>query len=283
MAERDPAAERFLSAYRDARSPSEAATRAAWLRMQGALEQGVAPPIDLQAHRASRSTKIAIAALAVAVIVALALWLDVGGVIAQRLASDGRGEATYQGEPLNEQGSAQATPGSPTTAELSGPGSEPPTPATPPEGSAPPAASIEADTTASETTEPHAMKPALPQTTDPPAPKSASRAPRAKPRSGEPVTDDATLHAEMTLLSAAQSALAAGNPERALEQLDRHARRFPTSLLAEEREVARIRALCALGRDAQLATARRRFDKRFPGSPLRGRAMAECDKGEDSP
>ena len=88
----------------------------------------------------------------------------------------------------------------------------------------------------------------------------------------------------MALLSAAQSALAVGNPDRALTSLDRHARRFPDSLLAEEREVARIRALCALGRDAEVAAARQRFDKQFHGSPLRGRAMAECEpQGGDAP
>lgn len=88
----------------------------------------------------------------------------------------------------------------------------------------------------------------------------------------------------MALLSAAQSALAVGNPDRALTSLDRHARRFPDSLLAEEREVARIRALCALGRDAEVAAARQRFDKQFHGSPLRGRVMAECEpQGGDAP
>jgi outer membrane protein assembly factor BamD (BamD/ComL family) len=100
-----------------------------------------------------------------------------------------------------------------------------------------------------------------------------------------PNPTDATAHAELSLLRGAQSALAAGNPARALQQLDRHASSFPDSLLAEEREVARIRALCDLGRTTQAHAAQKKFLQAFAGSPLAGQAAKACDDtgSEDGP
>lgn len=49
------------------------------------------------------------------------------------------------------------------------------------------------------------------------------------------------------LLRSALEALAADDPGAALAQLDRHAREFPGSPLAEARDLSRVRALCRLG------------------------------------
>jgi RNA polymerase sigma-70 factor (ECF subfamily) len=81
---------------------------------------------------------------------------------------------------------------------------------------------------------------------------------------------------EIALLDEAQRALASGQPDRALQILDRHAREFPRGSLIEERSAARIIALCALGR---LTTARAEsaaFVRRFPSSPLVDRVRAAC-------
>jgi hypothetical protein len=64
-----------------------------------------------------------------------------------------------------------------------------------------------------------------------------------------PTPNDAQLSAELELLTAAQSALRASQPQEALRQLDAHQRRFgPSARLTEEVAAARIGALCALGR-----------------------------------
>jgi hypothetical protein len=273
MAEPDQDAERLLAAYRQVRSPSDADTRTAWAGMRARLERDDAPLIDLGSRRRSLATKVAIAALALAAILALAFALDLHGAIARRLAAGDRAEATYQGG-VPERGETPRATAERAGGDGEGPAEQP--------RARTPSADATTDLAMPDATVSLEPAPATPEAESPA--KAPSHKPRAKRAGGNEVPDDASLHAEMALLSAAQSALAAGNPERALTSLERHARRFPDSLLAEEREVARIRALCALGRDAEVATARRRFDARFRGSPLRGRAMAECEpKGDDGP
>jgi RNA polymerase sigma-70 factor (ECF subfamily) len=80
----------------------------------------------------------------------------------------------------------------------------------------------------------------------------------------------------MALLSEAQKALSAGQPERALQFLDEHARTFPRGTLAEERTAARIVALCKLGRVAKARSEAAAFLQRLPDSPLSERVRAAC-------
>ena len=103
----------------------------------------------------------------------------------------------------------------------------------------------------------------------------AARAISAKAAISEPGPDVA---GEIALLNEAQRALASGQPDRALQLLDRHARNFPRGSLAEERAAARIIALCALGRVTAARAETAAFVKQSPESPLVERVRAACGK-----
>jgi RNA polymerase sigma factor (sigma-70 family) len=95
-----------------------------------------------------------------------------------------------------------------------------------------------------------AAAPAPAPTIEPLAPPPASRLeallapPAPPPRIPRPAPPDPLGAA---LLGAALEHLAADDPAAALTSLDRHAREFPTSPLAEARAVARVRARCQQG------------------------------------
>ena len=87
------------------------------------------------------------------------------------------------------------------------------------------------------------------------------------------------VHAEVLLIAEAHRALQAGNASDSLVLLDEHARRFPTGAMAEERDAARVAALCALGRVVEGRTAAAAFLRDFPGSPHASRVRASCEEG----
>jgi hypothetical protein len=92
----------------------------------------------------------------------------------------------------------------------------------------------------------------------------------------EPVRDPALLESE--ILARAVAALGDGQPGAALTHLREHAEQFPHGVLAQERELSRIRALCALGDVTAAEGARRRFLGAWPASPLAAQARAvDCD------
>jgi hypothetical protein len=80
----------------------------------------------------------------------------------------------------------------------------------------------------------------------------------------------------VALLRQANAELAAGHPERALVLLDDHAHRFPRGGLVEEREAARVLALCAAGRHAEGRRAQARFLHAHASSPQAARVQAAC-------
>lgn len=83
-----------------------------------------------------------------------------------------------------------------------------------------------------------------------------------------PSPKDPSLARERTLLDMARTALSRGDVSAALVSLDTHAREFPSSQLAQEREVLAIQALAVGNR---LPEARRRgaaFRASYPTSPL---------------
>lgn len=71
--------------------------------------------------------------------------------------------------------------------------------------------------------------------------------------------------AEMALLHSAQDALRT-SPSSALAKTAEHARRFPRSALAQEREVIAVEALVKLGRKDEARARVSRFEKTYPGS-----------------
>jgi hypothetical protein len=71
-----------------------------------------------------------------------------------------------------------------------------------------------------------------------------------------------------------------GDPRRALDLLDEHARTFPNGILAEERSVERVSALCTLGRVAEAREEATRFLRATPDSPLAESVRSSCGAPE---
>lgn len=109
----------------------------------------------------------------------------------------------------------------------------------------------------------------------------AASAPAATPSRPATVTPSSqpaasTLSAELELVAGAQRALNGAAASEALALLEQHQTRFPRGELAQERDAARVLALCALGRSADARRERRRFAHDWPASPLLARVRGGC-------
>jgi hypothetical protein len=98
----------------------------------------------------------------------------------------------------------------------------------------------------------------------------------ANPRASAPMTTGSPVELEADLLTRADSALKAGDANRALELVNQHASSFPGGVLVEEREAERIVVLCALGRSGEAETLAAEFLRERPRSPLAPRVRASC-------
>jgi hypothetical protein len=67
-----------------------------------------------------------------------------------------------------------------------------------------------------------------------------------------------------------------GDPARALAMIDEQSATYQNGKLREEREAARIFALCKLGRTAEAERARAAFLRDHPHAPLVDRVRAAC-------
>lgn len=132
----------------------------------------------------------------------------------------------------------------------------------------------------------HAAPPVVVETAPPPSTPEATAAPAASPASSRAPTQpvarrdapttipstapakDPALARERTLLDMARTALSRGDASGALASLDSHAREFPSSQLAEEREVLAIQALASANRTNEARQRAASFRARFPKSPL---------------
>jgi len=85
-----------------------------------------------------------------------------------------------------------------------------------------------------------------------------------------------TIGAETQLLRRADQALRNGDPARALDLLDEHARTFPNGVLAQERSAERVTTLCALGRVGEARTEAARFLAANTESPLADAVRRSC-------
>jgi hypothetical protein len=101
----------------------------------------------------------------------------------------------------------------------------------------------------------------------------------APPSASAPVP---SAESEIALLQAAQAALH-GNPTSALVLADRHATRFPTGALAQEREVIAIEALVAMNRPEEASERGARFARDFPDSAHRPRIEALLRGSDHNP
>lgn len=109
----------------------------------------------------------------------------------------------------------------------------------------------------------------------PVAPSVASNASVATPEAPRS-SDSTSMSEEAALLQSAQRALAGGRAQAALGLLAEHELRFPSGALAEERRVAKVLALCSLGRTEEAAILARAFVARSPRSVLIPRLEASC-------
>ena len=114
---------------------------------------------------------------------------------------------------------------------------------------------------------------AAPAVTAPPLPVEASTAPARAPAvvsvASEPAAAEAATGAlpetELSLLRRARAAVVS-NPAEAVRLSSRHAERFPSGLLAQEREVIAIDALVRLGRGDEARARAARFIEHYSGS-----------------
>ncbi len=90
-------------------------------------------------------------------------------------------------------------------------------------------------------------------------------APASLPSDGQEPID---IKAELELLARAHTALEAEDFARVLTLVQRHDREFPQGVMREEIAMLRVGALCKVGPEARWASARSRFEREFPGSPL---------------
>jgi hypothetical protein len=97
----------------------------------------------------------------------------------------------------------------------------------------------------------------------------------ATPVPAQPAAASSLLE-ETRLIAEAQRALNAGAPGKALALIEQHSRRFAEGDLAQERDAARVLALCALGRSGDAQRARQAFARSWPDSPLAARVRAVC-------
>ena len=81
---------------------------------------------------------------------------------------------------------------------------------------------------------------------------------------------------ELALLREVQAALRRGDPARALNAIDSATRSDSPRVLEEEFAVARVLALCDLGRVSDAQRAADAFLSRFAQSPLAARVSRSC-------
>jgi hypothetical protein len=84
------------------------------------------------------------------------------------------------------------------------------------------------------------------------------------------------LLAEVGLLHRAQQAWRGGNAKRALQLAQQHAKEYPRSALALERDALRVFTMCALGQKRQARIIAKDLMKRAPRSPLRTSVAESC-------
>jgi hypothetical protein len=101
---------------------------------------------------------------------------------------------------------------------------------------------------------------------DAPDPVVVAPEPRVAPSSPAPPVS--TLPAERALLDRARKDLLSGEPQAALEEVEKHARLYRHGVLGEEREALRVEALVAAQRYEPARAAGARFRAAYPGSML---------------
>jgi hypothetical protein len=116
--------------------------------------------------------------------------------------------------------------------------------------------------------------PTEPASAEPPQPPSPPLAMTEVPAPGSAVATH--LAEDLALLQQARRALQAGDAATALSLLDRPGSPIDAGPLAEEAQLARISALCQLGRTTEAHAATERLLAAWPGSPAAKRLRDGC-------
>jgi hypothetical protein len=116
-----------------------------------------------------------------------------------------------------------------------------------------------------------------PEAADPgtPPPQSTRRAASVS-RSRVSESRSSTMLADVRLLSEASRELRAGRVEDAQRVLGEHARRFPDSVLGDERRGLAVLASCGRSRTPEHRAAAERFVQAAPSSPLADTIRKQC-------
>jgi len=114
--------------------------------------------------------------------------------------------------------------------------------------------------------------PVVAETHEPAAPAKPS-APSSAVQGNKPSED---LAQEAALLHEAQAAWRAGQSAQALSLANQHARRFPRSQLANERDVLRVLSLCKLGQVQAAKQVGARLLRQAKGSPWYQSVAGSC-------
>jgi hypothetical protein len=100
---------------------------------------------------------------------------------------------------------------------------------------------------------------------------------KPKPVVRSPKPESATsIKEELEIIRGVQKAIKGGDGRAALALIADHAERFPRGQLVQEREAARVRALCALDRVDAARAAAAEFLERWPKSPQSARVRSSC-------
>lgn len=270
----------YLTAFTNATTPSEDVTRRAFAGLEPRVASdeervtAIDPAWPSHSSRRPLWIGVAVVVIAAAAIVLIGIRLDLSAILAREDNIGTAAEAVYAGR---DSGGAQGHAAARSRDEHT----PPPSAAVPPKGTETRAASetVEEPSEEPSSAEPDSHRRSRPQV------RNAAKAGHASTTTPEPkeTAPDATLHAEMALLRPALQALRAGDHARALRLLDGHAKSFPRSALAEERTMARITALCELGRGTEARSESKRFARDYAGSPLQGRAAKACPELSGSP
>jgi hypothetical protein len=112
-------------------------------------------------------------------------------------------------------------------------------------------------------------------------PSGVHRGAGSKPATRASSASPSLLAADVQLMHDVESALAAGQPERALSLLDARRASHVSGPLDEERAAARIVTLCKLGRGDEARAEAGHFLRDWPRSPLVERVRSTCPKTSD--
>jgi hypothetical protein len=250
----------LLSAYRQVAGPDAEAKARAWAGLARRARAGEVVALEPEPIVGPRRPfgVFAAAAAAVVVIAGVAYSLGAGSVSPSRSA--GFDQALH----------GEGTTASPSSAEVVSPlRAAKPTPAVLPDATPPSVDAPSVDATSVDAPRVDAPRvDALPR----PRPR---REPAATSPVVQPEPEPSVDPAEILALRAAQRLLAQ-DPGEALAQLERHGAAYPRSSLAPQRAVARMNALCQLGRVDEARTVADDFITAHPSSPLLARVRSVC-------